>query len=259
MKKLPLAFALAAAAFAALPSSARAEGSDGDPAVLRSLEINRSMLSRFESEYELLKDVEAAKAPIVRTEMRNLRYKMEALDEDSRRLESLLSEDKKAQAFLEEVVTRAEKRDSEAARQREGPQPGTLTYQLHEKALRLVAEKKMEEAALVYEEIVMLDPEDDQAYLILGHVLLLSGQFVKAEAAFDNAVHIDAANRGQIVPFYENRILQDPNDDESYANLGYAHLLLGELEAAGQAFSDALAINPSNERAASGMGLLERV
>lgn len=236
-----------------------ARAADGDATVLRSLEINRSMFSRFESEYDLLKEVETSKAPIVRTELRNLRYKMEALDEDSRRLEALLSEDKKAETFLGEIVNKAEHRAAEARQRRQGPEPGTLTWDLHEKALALVAEKKMEEAAQVYEEIVMLDPDDDQAYLILGHVRLLSGQFSKAEAAFDCAVQIDPANRAQIVPFYENRILQNPNDDEAHANLGYAHLLLGEMPQAVLSFNDALEINPANERAAAGLQLLQRL
>ena len=102
---------------------------------------------------------------------------------------------------------------------------------------------------------MLTDPEDDEAYLILGHTYLLSGEYVKAEEAFQNAVHIDPANIREIAPFYQNLLLENPGDDQAHSNLGYALLILGNFTEAKQAFQDALSINPQNADANAGLAV----
>ncbi|HXV18523.1 MAG TPA: tetratricopeptide repeat protein, partial [Candidatus Omnitrophota bacterium] len=127
---------------------------------------------------------------------------------------------------------------------------------LHQTALDLVAERRYVEAAKIYQEIVLTEPDDDQAYLIMGHVYLLSGSPGKAEEAFSNAVHIDPANIQEITPFYENIILQNPDDDDGYANLGFARIIVGDFLKAREAFLQALEINPDNPAALEGLSYL---
>ena len=131
-------------------------------------------------------------------------------------------------------------------------------YALHEKALKHTEKKQFESAARVYEEIVLLDPEDDEAYLIMGHNYLLAGQYDKADAAFHNAVDIRAENFDEILPFYQNIVMQNPDDDRAYSNLGYAYLILGDGIRARQAFRDALAIAADNADAARGLSIIEK-
>ena len=91
----------------------------------------------------------------------------------------------------------------------------------------------------------------------MGHTYLLSGSYEKAEAAFQNAAHIDPENLNEITPFYENIVLQNPEDDSAHTNLGYAYLILGEFVKAKEAFQDALSINPENGQALNGLHALE--
>lgn len=130
------------------------------------------------------------------------------------------------------------------------------TAGLHEKALEYVSNKEFGKAQKLYEEIVLMDPDDDQAYLILGHIHLLRAEFDKAEESFANAVDIDEENLDEITPFYENMILQDPNDDRARTYLGYAYLMLGEYLSAQDAFKDALELNPTNALAAQGLAYI---
>lgn len=224
--------------------------------ILKELETNRAMLSRYNAEYALLKQFERDKSPLIRKELEGLKYKIEALREETQRLNASLDEDERAGEFLKDVVANATMTGAagSAAPGSEGP-----THALHEKALALVSEKRLEEAAVVYEEILLADPEDDQAYLILGHVRLLSGEYQKAEEAFLNAVHIEPDTRDEIVPFYENLALQDPTDDVMQSNLGYACLIAGDVTRAKEAFRSALQIQPSNTAALHGLEIAEGV
>ncbi len=136
--------------------------------------------------------------------------------------------------------------------------PAPITApRLHEKALEYVSNREFDKAAKLYEEIVLIDPNDDQAYLILGHIHLLNAEFDKAEAAFTNAVDIDTQNMNEITPFYENMILRDPDDDKARTYLGYAYLILGEYLSAQAAFKDALELNPANGLARQGLGYIQ--
>lgn len=241
--------ALTAPAYAA-EALEEAPPENSDRRVLRTLEVNRNMLARFEAEYALLRQVEADTPPIVKTEMRKLRYKMKALNEDTARLRAQLSMDEQAKIFLDEAIVTARRKAAEI-------ELNDPIRRLHEEGLRLVAEKRMAEAAQVYEEITLKSPDDDQAYIILGHVYLLSGEYEKSERAFHNAVSIDGENIGQIVPFYENLIMQSAEDDQAQSNLGYACLMVGDYGRARQAFMDALSIDGDNESALKGLILLD--
>ncbi len=131
------------------------------------------------------------------------------------------------------------------------------TYKLHERALEFVAKKEMEKAIKLYEEIILSDPNDDEAYLIMGHCLVLTGQFEKAEEAFQNAVHISAQNISQILPFYENLIRQNPDDANAYANLGFVCLMFGNTRRAQDSFQQALSLNSDNQTALRGLQIME--
>ena len=113
------------------------------------------------------------------------------------------------------------------------------------------------QAIKTYEDIILDDPDNNQAYLLMGHCLLLSGEYEKAELSFYRAVQIDPSNRDEIMPFYENTVLKDPDDDSAHADLGYAWLILGDYLKAKEAFRDALGINPENEKALKGLKIIE--
>ena len=142
------------------------------------------------------------------------------------------------------------------------PAPKPLTAQqkenerLHEEALKLVAARDLKQAARKYEEIVVDNPEDDEAYLLLGHVYLMLGDYDKAEFAYYNAVHIDRANYDEVIPFYQNLVVQSPNNDEAYQFLGYAYVILGDASRAKDAYQEALRINPGNMAARKGLSLV---
>lgn len=233
------------------------------------LEANRALLSRYKSEYSVLRE-ELKLSPTLENleKLEGLKYKILALNEDRQRLLSSLPENDQAHQMMLDVLTRKEgvELPEEEMRVPESTGPETLSKSsqtldritsLHQKALDLVAERRYLEAAKIYEEIVITEPEDDQAYLIMGHVYLLSGAPGKAEEAFSNAVHIDPANIQEITPFYENIILQNPDDDDGYANLGFARLIVGDFLKAREAFLHALEINPENQTALQGINYLD--
>ena len=204
----------------------------------KALEINRSMVARFEAQQlELRKKRAEDPSAISETELENLNYKIKALHEDAARLHG--PPPKKS-----------------ASAPAAGGGPNHEIIQMHERALEYVGKNEFGKALALYEEIVLKNPEDDQAYIIMGHIYLMSGGYEKSESAFQNAVHIDPDNIHEITPFYENRILQNPDDDAAYADLGYAHLMLGDFVKAQSAFKNALSINPYNRIAANGLKLM---
>lgn len=173
------------------------------------------------------------------------------LEADTKRLLGGLPAEARAQEFLKDL----------AARKRavaKGPSEEAAPFKddlrdMHEQALALVEQDRFLEAAALYESIVLIDAEDDEAYLLMGHTYMLSGEFLKAEEAFQNAVHIDPENRDEIVPFYENVMIRSPGDDTAHVNLGAVRMILGDDAGALRAFEDALAINPENKNARQGL------
>jgi tetratricopeptide (TPR) repeat protein len=236
-----------------LPAVALAADEAPKRSVLKELQTNRAMLARFESEYALLKQLENDKSTEVRRELSGLKYKIEALRQETERLSASLDESQQADEFMKDVVAQTTMSGASVA----PPGEERPTQSLHERALKLVEQKKFEEAATVYEEILLADPDDDQAYLILGHVRLLMGDVPKAQQAFMNAVAIDPDDVDEIVPFYENLTVQNPGDDVAQSNLGYACLIVGDLVRAKEAFRTALSLQPSNEPALKGLEIAE--
>lgn len=228
--------------------------------IIKSLAINRSLVSRFTSEYIKLKKENAGHpSDISERQLTNLKYKIQALHEDAARLRSALPENSQTREIVKDLLAKKsfkEIPDKKPAALLKRPASYDQLYQMHERALDYVAKNKLKEALKLYEEIILTNAEDDQAYIILGHLYLLSGQYEKSEVAFHNAVNIDPDNIHEITPLYENMILQNPDDDTAYAHLGYAYLILGEFPKAKDAFKDALSINPNNPLALDGLRLI---
>lgn len=246
-----------------------------NPGLARSLEANRSLLDQYQDESIRLKK-EAREQPSGSAErkLRGVQDKIKALERDSEELRSFLPVNNQAYEFITDLMakkTQAEKiKLTEAAEelleeaslkqaQRERTSSPEAVYRMHERALKLVSEKKFREALEIYGEIVLQNPEDDEAYIIMGHSYLLTGQYRKAEDAFHNAVSIDPQNIDEITPFYENMVLQDPEDDAAFADLGYACLILGDTVKAKNAFLQSLDINPQNGPARDGLMHLQRL
>ncbi|GEM_PF-1165626 len=285
-----------------LTGPAAAEPEISREKALVALEMNRSLLTRFELEYTQLKQSQAAgvSTDSLRRGLENAEYKIKALDEEGRRLMASLPPEEQAQEFMKDMLLKISIRQykrkfSESAEHPlrktadfssvpassrllrrtitstplvpaapGGPEPPAQVSQeetirgMHERALKLVAKQKLAEASRLYEEIVLMGPDDDQAYVIMGHTYLLAGKYEKAERAFQNAVHINASNAGEVTPFYENLVMQNPDDDNAHSNLGYAYLILGDFLSAKEAFVDALGLNSSNEAALEGLRIIER-
>lgn len=246
----------------------------GYPASLKQLQANRSLLTRYRAEYTKLKpQEEEGFSPSLNRKLDNLKYKILALEEDRSKLLVLLPQARQAHEIMKDLLIRKESvvlfeeeaarapkkvmaRAETAPRTRKDAALSSLNA-MHEEALEYVAAQRYDKAAKIYEEIILVNPDDDQAYIIMGHIYLLSGMYDKAEEAFMNAVHIDPENTTEIAPFYENLTMQNPSDDTAYSNLGYAYMILGEFIKAKQAFKDALQINPANQPATQGIQFLD--
>ena len=235
------------------PCGAEESTQDEHPhlSALRSLSINRSLLTKAETEYRNLQKQEAEDlSGTISKRLSDLRYKIQAFNEDAERLHRILPDGSKSEIPSEEISgprpvdTAAEKRTEEISKQ---------IFRMHEKALQSVGARKFEEAEKIYEEIVLLSPEDDEAYLLLGHTCLVARHYEKAADAFHNAIHIDTKNAREIPRLYENILVENPSDDEAMTQLGYAHLFLGSAESARRAFQDALMVNPANVEARKGL------
>ena len=228
---------------------------------MHSLEANQSLLNQCRNEYVLLKN-QLADHPseTLKRKMRDLIDKIRLLEEDSAELKSFLPPSRQAQGFLEELMTRKNRAEEtrHIPRQRI-PADDEEVFKMHEKALKCVSEKRYNEALEIYQDIVIKNPDDDQAYLIMGHTYLLTGQYQKAERAFNYAVNIDPQNINEITPFYENMVLQNPDDDMAYTELGYAYLIVGNLGKAQSAFGEAVHINPENAPAQRGSAFVRKL
>ena len=210
----------------------------------RQLSVNRSLSAKTEAEYRRASE-EHSKNPTVSTSeaLARLQYKIKALREDAERLQSELPKGARAAEFLKDLLGHT---PIDMEREKKLNAKLESVYALHEKALGLVSQKRYEEASRVYEDITFESAEDDEAYLLLGHTRLLSGEYEKAEQAFMNAMHIDRDNRGDIPRFYENILVENPQDDAALSHLGFAYWILGEKERAKEAFEAAVDINPDN-------------
>ena len=227
---------------------------EGYERVKKDLAINRQMISRFQlEESQLLVKPAQELTGLESKRLEDLQYKIKGLKSDASELLAVLPPEEQAAEYISFLLT------DEATKPKKELKTFEISQQtrpLHEKALALVADQKYKEAASTYEQIVLIDPHDDQAYLLMGHCFLLTEQYEKSESAFQNAVHITPENIDEIAPFYENSVVQNPSD-ENYANLGYAYLILSAFSKAKKAFWEALQINPTNAKAMTGMRLIE--
>lgn len=229
--------------------SAHAAETDTHPYVSaqRALSINRSLLAKAEEEYQKLSHEEAERPLDGNAEkLEGLLYQIKALREDAARLQTELPKNERAAEFLKDVM---EHKAVDVEEEKKLNKKLESVYALHEKALALVAEKRYGEASTTYEEITFQSADDDEAYLLLGHTRLLSGEYEKAGNAFMNAVSIDPANREEIPRFYEHILVENPRDDEAYAHLGFVYWMLDRRAEAKNAFRSALQINPANAEA----------
>lgn len=221
------------------------------------LDTNRRLMAQYSWEMGRLRRAQRdVFTRSVSDRLNGLRYKTRALKEDRERLKNRLPISEQADIFLENFVRQHGK--FERPKVPEKARPIDETMRLHEEALRFVSDRNFPEAAKRYESIVIDNPNDDEAYLLMGHVYLMMGEYSRAEFAYFNAVHIDRENYDEIVPFYQNMIVQSPNDDVAHSFLGYAYLILGDVERSKDAFEEALRINPANEEAAKGLSLMAR-
>ena len=229
---------------------------------LRSLSVNRSLLTRSEAEYRsLLSEEQRDGSGELSEKLSDLRYKIQALKEDQKRLRSELPAKTSADEFLQEWV------DRQAAPQ-DTPIPVDLDAEnrieqkvrsineMHEEALSSIAKDRYADAAKIYEEIILLSPDNDEVYLLLGHTRLALGHYEKAGEAFRNAIHIEPLNIDEIPRLYENILLENPLDDDAMAQLGFAYVFLGNATAAKDSFEAALEIDPDNRTAQEGLGIL---
>lgn len=222
----------------------------------KNLRINRLLLRQYSRELaDLRRQQRAAYTDERHRRLGGLRLKIRALKDDARRLQGRLPLTAQADAFLNGFIRRHGKPSAKPARLGV-PKNRQEAERLHEEALRLVADRRLKEAAAVYEEIALHDPNDDEAYLLLGHVYLMLGEYDRAEFAYFNSVHIDRSNYDEILPFYQNLVVQSPNDDEAYQFLGYAYVILGNVPLAKEAYEESLRINPANLEAQKGLALL---
>ena len=231
-------------------------------AALRSLSINRSLLAKSESEYRALLDEEQKNPSDNLTQrLSSLRYKIQALKDDAQRLQSELPGNLSASEFLKEIILRQtepgrSQRSVDPAHEEKIDEKVSSIYRLHEEALSYIADKRYDQAEKAYQEIILLSPDDEEAYLLLGHTCLAAGHYEKAGQAFRNAIHINPANEKEIPRLYENILVENPSDDEALTQLGFSQLLLGDAEKARLSFEEAIQLNPSSAAAKQGLAEL---
>lgn len=218
--------------------------------IRKRIDINRSFIKQYTAEYEDLKK-QLKQNPddgMIRRKLTGAEYKLKALKDDSEKLGQVLPREDRAFEFVKDLIS-----ENAPATPLDHIRNRRPNADLHEHALQLVSERRLIEAIKVYEEIILNSPDDDEAYMIMGHSYLLTGDYQKAEMAFANAVHIDPSNIDDITPFYENMTLQNPDDDVAFSNLGFAWLIVGDFDKAKNAFEEALRINPTSLLARQGL------
>lgn len=242
---------------------------------VKALAINRSMLAQFRADYATLSEIPAT-SDHAKRELANLQYKIKALSEENEKLIRALSQKDQADDFLKNIIakTEAERPSSEnttaSISASFAPEPTETivplkqqrqnfpeTSRLHERALEFVAKKELKKAINIYQDIVLTNPNDDEAYLLMGHCFVMTGDFVKAEEAFQNAANINPKDLSQVMPFYDNLVSKNPNDADARADQGFVCLMFGNIERAKDCFNKALSLDSGNVVALRGLKLLE--
>ena len=233
-----------------IPLGAEEKTADRTAAAQHLLSVNRSLTAKAEVEIRALEEDEALHpSELTERKLKNLGYKIKALKEEAAKTLTALPKNRQANEFLKDLILQKKHQTKKISSK-------NLVAELHEQALKLVTEKKLKEAAKLYEEIILVDPDNDEAYLLLGHTSLMGGDYQKAENAFASAIQIDPDNVREILPFYQNIALQNPGDDTAYSNLGFVYLMVGDYLKAQEAFKDALGIDPENTEAKKGLKVI---
>ena len=234
---------------------------------LKSLTINHSMTARFESEASALAHSSSLiSSEKTKRDLLNIQYKIKALNEDKQKLTRALPERVKANEFLKEVVEKSKMRttqesgpliESSKFKQTATHPAAEQNLKLHERALEYISKKELAKAIKLYEEIILNDPNDDEAYMIMGHCQVLSSDFEKGEQSFQSAAHINPQDLNSIIPFYENLIRRNPTDANAFANFGFVCLMFAETRRAEDLFQQSLSLDPMNPASQRGLEIIE--
>ncbi len=65
---------------------------------------------------------------------------------------------------------------------------------MHNDAEALILTSNFDEAIQKYNDILIYEPDDETAYVNMGNAYMILGNFMKAENAFSNALHINPDN-----------------------------------------------------------------
>lgn len=82
--------------------------------------------------------------------------------------------------------------------------------ELHSQADRLIVAEDYRGVVKVYQEILLVEPDDEVAYTNMGHAFMLLGDYPAAANAFKNALHINPENEVARAGLVK---IQDPDVD----------------------------------------------
>ena len=80
--------------------------------------------------------------------------------------------------------------------------------QLHQKAEGCILKNDFKAAILVYEDIILSEPDDETAYTGLGQSYLVLGDYPRAKNAYLNALHINPDNETALLGMKK---IEDPD------------------------------------------------
>lgn len=142
---------------------------------------------------------------------------------------------------------------------------------LLEEGLAYFEAEEYEEAELKFKEAALEYPEGAENYYWLGRVFQEYGEFDKAKNYYDHSIKLDSAyiealdqaarlmmdlRRFEESMTYLRRLADiNPNEPETYSNLGYAHLGLGDYAKAEGHFETAIDLGGDQAKYYDGLGL----
>ena len=128
---------------------------------------------------------------------------------------------------------------------------------------------KLKDARLAVDEAIRNDPEDSQHFMLLSNIYLRGERWEKALEAANKGLeidpmHVDCKNsrafaltklgrQDEAHATIEGALEDDPEDSNTFANLGWTYMHQGEHKQAMEHFREALRLEPENEWARNGM------
>lgn len=94
--------------------------------------------------------------------------------------------------------------------------PVPALEKMHRRAEEQLLINDFETALKIYDEIILLEPDDDIAYAAMGRIYLIQGQLKKAYDAFRNALDIDPDNEVAIAGI---KAVMDPDGVEGLVRI----------------------------------------